>query len=173
MRVEDFISGNAGRQIFHFTDTRNLASIKKHGLLSLEELTSRGLKPECHGGNDWSHQADRMKGVDKFVHLCPVASHPMEWRARQEGRLKETKFLQISLEVLKTPGAMGCVTVSNRGDAEILSIEKALDAIDFHILYAGYIDNKVNPALGKRHSEARKSEILIPKHVPTEFIMNL
>lgn len=173
MRIEEFLKKHKGRHFYHFTDERNLPSIKKHGLYALSEHASLSIAPKCHGGDAQSHADDRLKGVDKFVHLCPIASHPMEFRAKESGRLKSTRFLEISSEILRVPGTMGCPTLTTKANAKILPIEKALDEIEFHILYAGYVDFSENPEFMKRHDLARRAEILIPKHVPVKYIRNL
>ena len=41
------------RQFFHFTDKKNLNSIRQHGLLSTAELRRRGLFDAVKPGNVW------------------------------------------------------------------------------------------------------------------------
>ncbi|MBA3243069.1 MAG: DUF4433 domain-containing protein [Acidobacteria bacterium] len=67
--------GSHHSYFYHFTDTRNLASIAKYGLLSLRQLSDRGIKVAAPGGNEWSHDADRHKGLDDHVHLCFMDEH--------------------------------------------------------------------------------------------------
>ena len=56
--------------LFHFCDTRNVPLIRKlRGLYSLEMLEKKGIEVPAPGGNDWSREADRKKGLHKFVHL--------------------------------------------------------------------------------------------------------
>jgi hypothetical protein len=82
---------------YHFTDTRNLPSIKAHGgLLPWSQIRGNVVAP---GGNDWSHDADAIKGQDNYVHLCFLPEHPMEFVARKDGRIQESRFLRsASLE---------------------------------------------------------------------------
>ena len=47
------------------------------------------------------HDADRMKDLHKFVHLCFRNNHPMEYKAREEGRIAQSIFLQVHADVLK------------------------------------------------------------------------
>ena len=57
--------------LYHFTDTRNLPSIKKlGGLYSRHQLKKMGLDGYHTGGNQWSLDADEMFGMEKYVHLC-------------------------------------------------------------------------------------------------------
>src|SRR5215217_926199 len=76
-KIEELIAflEKHGRHFYHFTDARNIESIKKHGILSTSEIRSRDI-PVVTGGNQWSLDADKIKGVDKFVHLCFFRSHP-------------------------------------------------------------------------------------------------
>jgi len=68
--------------IWHFTDRSNLKLIGELGLLSLAEAERRGVEIPSPGGNDWSHDADRAKGLHEFVHLAFVDDHPMLYYAR-------------------------------------------------------------------------------------------
>jgi hypothetical protein len=57
--------------LYHFTDRRNLASIRElGGVYSLVKLNKMGVQIAAPSGNDWSHEADACKGLDQFVHLC-------------------------------------------------------------------------------------------------------
>jgi RNA:NAD 2'-phosphotransferase (TPT1/KptA family) len=98
---------------YHFTDTRNLPSIRNHGLLSTRKLEELGIEIAAPGGNDWSRDADRMKGMDAFVHLCLMRNHGMEHGARHDGRIKESIFLQIEPQVLRLPGVKVTLDVAN------------------------------------------------------------
>src|SRR5205085_10715012 len=72
--------------LYHFTDRRNLDSIRKlGGLYPLAEMRRMGIDVPAPGGNEWSWDADGIKGFDEFVHLCFRATHPMEFAARAEG----------------------------------------------------------------------------------------
>lgn len=64
--------------VWHFTDKSNLNLIRKHkGLLSLGEIERRGINILVSGGNDWSHNADRKRGLQDYVHLAFICEHPM------------------------------------------------------------------------------------------------
>ncbi|MFZ0845265.1 MAG: DarT ssDNA thymidine ADP-ribosyltransferase family protein [Pseudolabrys sp.] len=85
---------------YHFTDTRNIPGIKAaNGILSRREATRLKQKIEAVGGNDWSVEADDRTGMDAYVHLCFTNEHPMEFLARQDGRIQSSKFLSISADV--------------------------------------------------------------------------
>jgi hypothetical protein len=172
MTIADFLSSTGITCLYHFTDERNLPLIREHGILPYTDLLSRGIVPPKPGGNDWSRDADAVRGVDRFVHLCLKDQHPMEYLARQNGHVGQTRFLRISTDVLHFPDVMGCSGVANKSGVSILPLEHALDAIDLAILFQGHVDFS-NEALKKRYNEAKKAEILIPARIPQELIHNL
>ncbi len=92
--------------LHHFTDTRNIPSIRKvGGLYSRHHLKGMGLEKFHPGGNQWSLDADEMVGMDKYVHLCLRTNHAMEHIAKQDGRIEKTVWLYIdAASVFKTEG---------------------------------------------------------------------
>jgi hypothetical protein len=158
--------------LYHFTDRRNLADIAKHGgLHSLAKLKEMGVTIPAAGGNDWSHEADVKKGLDCYVHLCFKSNHPMEYVARQEGRIADSIFLQIGLEVLQLDGVKFTAGVSNKSGVQLCSIEEARKIIDFEVLYTR--TNWRDSGIQERLQQAEKYEILVPDHIPIKFIRNL
>ncbi len=79
--------------VWHFTDRSNIKLIKEHqGLLSLREAERRRIVIPAPGGNKWSHDADRIKGLHEYVHLAFVDDHPMLFRAKNEGRMPRSSM---------------------------------------------------------------------------------
>lgn len=158
---------------FHFTDRRNLSMIREMGgLYSLVELRKRKVEIACPGGNQWSHDADALKGVDQYVHLCFRPNHPMEFRAREEGRIEQSIFLQIHPDVLAIDGVCFAPDVSNKSGVAIHPIRDAVKQklIDFKVLYTR--TDWSNPAIQARLQQAEKSELLVPDHVSMKYIRN-
>lgn len=161
------------RRLYHFTDTRNLDSIREHGgLYSWRRLQEMGVSVDVPGGNDWSHDADAFKGLDTYVHLCFRANHPMEYIARcREGRIQRSIFLEIDAAVLDFDGVLFTEDVSNKHGVEPRSLDEAEELIDFEIL-GGDIDYKDQNDLA-RLRQAEKYEILVPELIPMELIRKL
>jgi hypothetical protein len=155
---------------YHFTDTRNLPLIKSTGLLSARSQRNRQRVAIAPGGNDWSFDADRRSGMDAYVHLCFFSDHPMEWIARQQGRIEKSLFLQVSPEVLRIPNTLIVDAVSNRADAMPRPAEEMISKLDLKVIYTR-TDWK-DPAVQERLKVAKKYEILIPDHVPLNLIKN-
>jgi hypothetical protein len=157
---------------YHFCDRRNLPLIRElGGLYSLEKLEEMGVTIPAPGGNDWSHDADRMKGLHQYVHLCLRNNHPMEYIARQEGRIQDSIFLQVSAAVLQMEGLKYTEDVSNKSGVVVRTIEEARDLIDFEVAYTR-TDWK-NAAVKQRLDNCEKCEILVPDFIPLDLIRNI
>ncbi|MGV3615757.1 MAG: DarT ssDNA thymidine ADP-ribosyltransferase family protein [Fimbriimonas sp.] len=157
---------------YHFTDIRHVPLIRKHGgLFSMAELRKRHIEVPYPGGNEWSQDADKTSGMDEYVHLCFRPNHPMEYMAREEGRIDRSIFLEIDPQILTIGGIMFSPGVSNKSGMTIHSLEKARELIDFEVLYTrtDWHDSEIQLRL----RAAEKAELLVPHHVPLEYIRNL
>lgn len=159
------------RIIYHFTDRSNLASIAKSGLLSWNGLQKQGYTGCLPGGNDWSHEQDARIGLDDYVHLCFLSDHPMCYVAKKDGRLPNPVWLQIDGRILDQEGVLYTTDVSNKCGVPSLSRAQANEKLDFTALYGPR--DFANLAFRARFNKAKKSEILVPKTVPSHAIMNL
>lgn len=169
MTPQQFFARYSVHCFYHFTDARNLDSIRKaKGLFSLAELNRRKIPAVAPGGNDWSHEADERVGVDEYVHLCLFSEHPMEYRARQEGRILEPRFLEINYSVLTFDGIRLTPDVSNKRGVELLTLAEACDTLDFEVIYDR--TDWRDPDIQQRRLAAKKYELLVPKCVPLELI---
>lgn len=158
--------------LYHFTDRRNLPSIREHGALyPMTKLRKKNIKVVAPGGNEWSQDADGMKGMDAYVHLCFRNNHPMEYLARQEGRIGDTIFLQIHPDVLAFDGVLFTDDVANKSGVKTYTIDEARKIIDFEVLYTR--TDWSDPKIQKRLQQAEKCEILVPKKIKLEMIRNL
>lgn len=158
---------------YHFTDTRNLPSIKANGLLSMRKMQEIGIGVPAPGGNSWSFEADRMFGMDAYVHLCLMDNHPMEFLARQQGRIQETVFLQIKPEIIQQPNVMITTNVSNQRGVVPQAVHAAdfSNAFDLEVIHTR--TDWSQPEIKARRNAARRCEILVPDVVPLGFIVNI
>ena len=118
---------------FHFTDTRNLPSIRsKGGLFPWASVKDEVVAP---GGNDWSHEADEQRGLDEYVHLALFNEHPMEYRAKERGDILSSQFLSIDSSILHRDGVLFCPDVSNKSGVVPLTFSQAVEAMDFEVIY--------------------------------------
>lgn len=172
MAKDDPFRRHSVAAFFHFTDRRNLANIRNHGgLYSLVELEKRKIEVPAPGGNEWSRDADALKNMDQYVHLCFRATHPMEYRAREAGRIQDSIFLQIHPDIVDLDGVLYSPGVANKSGVPFFPISEALQLIDFAVLYTR--TDWTDPAIQDRLQAAEKSELLVPHHVPIKYIRNL
>lgn len=155
---------------YHFTDTRNLASIQAHGgLLPWSHVKGKVPAP---GGNDWSHDADAIKGQDQFVHLCFLPEHPMEFVAKRDGRIRESRFLRIDPNIIHTPGVLFCPDVGNKAGVPMLGLTDAISQMDFEIIAPAH-NRWLGPPLFERKKAACRYELLVPCKVPLSLISGI
>lgn len=160
-----------GRSFFHFTDRKNLPGIRQHGILSMHQVRAMGLQVPATGGNQWSLDADTASGMDRYAHLCFFDSHPMEYVAKEEGRIESSIFLRIDPEVLRIPGTQVTNVVSNSSGCTPLAIESGFESLDLEVIYTR-TDWK-NDEIKARLKIAKKYEVLVPGVVPVGLIKNL
>lgn len=137
----------------------------------MSQLEKKKVKVPAPGGNEWSRDADALKGMGNYVHLCFRNCHPMEYVARQEGRIADTIFLRIHPAVMQFPDVRFTNDVANKAGVESVDIAAAEALIDFEILYTR--TDWTDPAIRARLSQAEKYEVLVPHVIPLAYIRNL
>jgi hypothetical protein len=169
MNPSEFIARFKVPCFYHFTDTRNLPSIQaKGGLFPWADIHAQVTAP---GGNDWSHEADERNGLDKYVHLALMAEHPMEYFAREDGRIIEARFLQIDPGILLRPGVLFCPDVSNKSGVSPLTFADAIGQMDFEVVFDR--TDWRDPEIKRRRAIAKKYELLVPGHIPLTLIRGI
>lgn len=171
MTPEGLIKELGIKSLYHFTDRKNLEGIAEHGLLSMEMLRSEGLVVPRPGGNDWSQEADMRRGLHRFVHLCFVKNHPMQFRAEQEQRIGPCSWLEVDPAVMATPDAWFTLEVSNKRDARLLRFRDWFEEADLEVLFAT-CDFR-DPCIQERRQSAVKYEVLIPDRIALAMIKGL
>ncbi len=157
-------------QLYHFTDRRNLELIRQNGgLHPRADLVKKGIIIPAPGGNQWSSDADVLKGMDSYVHLCFRSNHPMEHIARRDGRIGDTIFLEIDSSVLQFEGVRFTPDVSNK--AGVVSVPITEAEIDYQVLYTR--TDWLDAAIKARLKQAEKCELLVPCCIPLSLIRNI
>ncbi|MCA1494033.1 DUF4433 domain-containing protein [Ensifer sp. NBAIM29] len=176
MTIDQFIqtiqTSTQHKYLYHFTDEVNFDSINQRGLLSKARLRAEGLwPPAATGGNELSWQLDALRGIDPYVSLCMTRNHGMKYRANQEGRLPNPRYLAINPNVLRIPGVRIALGVANGNNVEILPAEEAINELDVEVLYTRTVWS--DPAVQARLRAAEKYEVLIPDAVPRDLIVGM
>lgn len=158
--------------LYHFTDLRNVAEIRRlGGLLPLAELERRKVVVTAPASDEGSRAVDRERNLHKYVHLCFKNKHPMEYVAKADGRIKESVFLSIDRIVLTWPGVLFTAGMANTNNIEFHHMDAARAIIDYEVLY-DYTDWS-DPGIQSRLQLAEKYEILVPTCIPLNLIGNL
>lgn len=174
MTCEEFIrvmrAGHVHCTLYHFTDAANLASIRRYGLLSKQRLHACRITPDRPGGNDLSRRLDANCGIFDFVSLCLTRNHPMEYAARQDGRILDAHYLRIDANILMLPGVKFAFGVANAAEARVVDLTEALPDVDAEVLYRR--TDWHDPEVQRRLRAAEKYEILVPQAIPPEMILD-
>jgi hypothetical protein len=160
--------------LYHFTDRRNLQQIRDlGGLYPLAELEHLGVTIPGFGSDVGSREVDRRRNLHRYVHLCFKSSHPMEYIARQEGRINDSIFLEVHPAVMQWEGVRFTAAMANTNNIQFYTLDEArsLSLIDYEVLYTR--TNWSDPQVQQRLQVAEKYEILVPRIIPLDFIRNL
>lgn len=85
--------------LYHFTDPRNIPSIKKYGLLSWEQLLNRNIY-HYQASNQLSRDLDVKHDLSNYVRLTLSKNHPMFDAAIYYNRVSSLVWLKIKPDVI-------------------------------------------------------------------------
>jgi hypothetical protein len=154
--------------LYHFTDKKNLPSIKERGLLCTSELRRiRLFDKVVTGGDANSLISDANAGTDRYVCLCFTTNHPMCFRAAERGL--DPIYLSIDPEIVRTPGVLVTNAPSNQNGVVPVAVAQGLDSLHLDCIYQ-WIDWSLNPGIRDQRILAEKYEILVPRAVATSYI---
>ena len=151
--------------VWHFTDMGNLESIEQHGLASLAYLKEHHIKVPHYGANSYSHALDERYGLDKYVHLAFTNDHPMYYKAKYRGSIKNGIWLEFSVEEILSEDVLFCDAVANARHSNIFNQYEVANNIDFETL--------LNGTDFESRKEARKAEILVPLRIKAKKIIGV
>ncbi len=94
----------------------------------------------------------------------------MEYVAKvKEHRIGETKFIRVSCDVFQRDDILFTDGVANSMGRSLLNLEEAVATMDFEVIY-DQTDWK-DPEIQKRRNIAKKYELLIPRSIPTKYLL--
>jgi hypothetical protein len=138
------------------------------GLFSLKQLEEKGIAVPRPGGNNWSHDADRHKGLDVYIHLG--FTQATRCCSSTQGR-KDYRPCMAEVDALGADRTGRCASpqMYQQERIPILDQKRALKRLDFEALFR-YIDWS-DPETNTRRQAAENSEILVPDTIPMEKIL--
>lgn len=166
---EDFyqvLVNNGIRYLYHFTDRRNIPSIKRHGgLFSWHYCKNNNINIPCQGGDYDSRELDKKYGLQDYVRLSFCDDHPMAYRLQQSG--SDIEILRIKIDVALLKGTL-------------FSDINAADKLHTH---GGRLEDlqRVNFKATKRHYvpkndedfKPHQAEVMVKTFVPLKYIENI
>jgi hypothetical protein len=161
------------RILYHFTDTRNLRSIREQrGILSTARLRERQVEFFA-GGDEASLANDVRSGLDRYVRLCFDERHPMAHHVELRNPETTLTYLQISRDIVYEPDVMYSTGVAYAAGVEIVPLRDAIERgmVDFEVLYT-FMPWR-DPVVQQRRHAAELCEILVPDEVALTFIRNM
>ena len=154
---------NGVRYFYHFTDRRNLDSIKKQGgLYSWRYCEDHGITIPYPGGDGTSRSLDSYHGLSDYVRLSFCTDHPMKWVLEQKGY--NMVLLRVRIDVACLEGTLFSdinATDSNHRHGGTLD---DLKRVNIQATQENYV-SKTSPIF-KQH----QAEVMVKTFIPLEYI---
>lgn len=160
------LASNGIRYLYHFTDTRNIPSIKRHGgLFSWYYCKNNNINIPCQGGDYDSRELDKKYGLQDYVRLSFCDDHPMAYRLKQSG--SDIKVLRIKIDVaLLKETLFSDINAADKLHTHGSSLED-LKRVNFTATKRHYISR--NDEDFKPH----QAEVMVKTFVPLKYIENI
>lgn len=166
MELYNIIKQRNIKALYHFTDSRNIPSIKTSGyILSQKEVIRNNLNVVYASSPD-SRARDASQGLSDFVRLSFVKSHPMMYSAMTAYGIKP-KVLEINPLVILLPDVLISDQNALTKGANIGTSATDLANVHFNLFASHYLS--LNDTMSKSYYQA---EILVPKKIGNEMILN-
>ncbi len=168
LEITAFLNQQRVKAFYHFTDWRNLESIKAHGgLYSWMSCNEKNIDIFLPGGNILSRHNDRKNGTQDYVKLSFCRNHPMAYRVAKE---KEAELVLLAIDPRVATWDSTLFTDLNStdsyhhcgGHSDFLR-----EYIDFEAIHTNYL-RREDPRF-KRH----QAEVMVHQHVPLDYILNI
>lgn len=154
------------KYFYHFTDERNLDSIRKYGgLLSWKSCNTYGVDIPAPGGDMQSRQLDMRYNLQDYVRLSFCDDHPMTYRHKKDG--KRLVLLKIKTDVALWENTLFTdINATDNNHSCGGSIED-LKKVNFVAVKKTYVSRE------DKDFKYHQAEILVKTVIPKEFIINL
>lgn len=156
--------------LYHFTDARNLESIRRNdGLYSWWQCRRRGIRIPAPGGDQRSRRMDEEHALQDYVRLGFNPRLPMMYVAQKAGRIGDIEILQIDPSVIYLESTLFSNMNANDREARLGISIKSFERVDFRLATGTqrYLD------LEQTERKLFQAEVLVKSHVPLSLIRNL
>ena len=163
---EQVLVDNGIHYLYHFTDKRNIPSIKRHGgLFSWYYCMNNNINIPCQGGDSDSIVLDKKYGLQDYVRLSFCNDHPMAYRLEKSGSDIIVLRIKIDVALLKDT---------------LFSDINAADKLHQH---GGNLEDlkRVNFEATKKHYVSKddkdfkphQAEVMVKTFIPLRYIENI
>lgn len=161
--IKRHLTANGVRYFYHFTDKRNLDSIRKMGgLYSWQYCDDHNIEIERPGGDSTSRSLDRRHGLQDYVRVSFCTDHPMKWVLEQRGY--DMVLLKVKIDVACLEGTLFSdmnATDSNHHHGGTL---EDLQRINIPATQQNFVSRESD--IFKQH----QAEVMVKTFIPLEYI---
>ncbi|MFC2770777.1 MAG: DUF4433 domain-containing protein [Porphyromonas endodontalis] len=154
--------------LYHFTDSRNVASIKEYGgLFSWEACEKNNIKIPFQGGDENSRKLDQRYKLGDYVRLSFCEDHPMAYCVKNRNGGCELVVLEVKVDVAYLKDTLfSDMNATDSGHSHGGDIDN-LKKVNFEATKMKYLRN--GDSLFKMH----QAEVMVKTFVPIEYIVNI
>lgn len=165
-QISEYLEKNGIRWFYHFTDKRNLASIKKNGgLYSWYYCKEKGITIDNPGGSSDSRELDARFGLQDYVRLSFCNNHPMTYRLELDGY--DLAYLRIKVDVASLESTMFSDENAASNNHHHGASFDDLKRVDIEATRMRRV-SRSDPAFHKH-----QAEVMVKTFIPLEYIINL
>ena len=160
------LDDNHVRFLYHFTDRRNIPSIKKHGgLLSWYYCHTHGISIPCQGGDYDSRELDKKYGLEDYVRLSFCDDHPMAYRLKQSGSNIVILRIKVDVALLKDT-QFSDMNAADKRHTHGKAL-RHLQMVDFDATRMHYLRSD-DP-----NFKPHQAEVMVKTFIPLKYIENI
>ena len=164
--IRNHLSANNIRCLYHFTDRRNLDSIRRNGgLYSWQYCDAHNIEIPYAGGDSTSRSLDCRYDLEDYVRLSFCDDHPMTYRLSQNGY--DLVLLKITVDVAELETTLFSDMNATDNNCRYGSTLADLQRVDLNATQQHYLRN--TDPLFKKH----QAEVLVKTFIPIDKIINI
>ena len=166
LAIRNHLSSNNIRYLYHFTDRRNLDSIRRHGgLYSWNYCDTHNIDIPYAGGDSTSRSLDCRYDLEDYVRLSFCNDHPMTYRLTQNGY--DLVLLKIKVEVAELEATLFSDMNATDNNCRYGGTLADLQRVDLNATQQHYL--RSTDPLFKKH----QAEVLVKTFIPIDKIINI